>query len=130
MRIFPFLSKVPKYKRFNIEPRHYDPAKEELDQRKERIRREVESERRRAAGLDPNVAGQEPGAYLRANSIRSHRSVAQERSQQDRTANFTRLGIITVLVGGGMGWLYFGTDALIPVALVACAFLYFRIRKG
>ena len=39
----PSLVRVPKYKRFNFEPRHYDPVKEEIKNRTERIKSELKS---------------------------------------------------------------------------------------
>ena len=39
----PSLVRVPKYKRFNFEPRHYDPLKEEIKNRTERIKNELKS---------------------------------------------------------------------------------------
>lgn len=36
----PSLVKIPKYKRFEFRPRYYDPVKEELEERVEKIKRE------------------------------------------------------------------------------------------
>ena len=38
---FRTLVKLPQYKRFNFEPRYYDPAKEEMENRKAKIAREL-----------------------------------------------------------------------------------------
>jgi uncharacterized membrane protein YccC len=40
----PSLMRVPKYKRFNFEPRHYDPLKEEIKNRTETIRQQLNKE--------------------------------------------------------------------------------------
>ena len=37
----PSLSRMPKYKRFNFEPRYYDPIKEDIQNRTERIKGEL-----------------------------------------------------------------------------------------
>ena len=37
----PSLSRLPKNKRFNFQPRYYDPIKEEIEERTSRIRKEL-----------------------------------------------------------------------------------------
>lgn len=39
---FPSIFRQPRYQRFHIEPRYYDPIKEDLKQREERIKKELE----------------------------------------------------------------------------------------
>jgi hypothetical protein len=39
---FPSLMRTPKHQRFRIEPRYYDPVKEDIKNRTERIRKELE----------------------------------------------------------------------------------------
>jgi len=46
----PSISKIPKFKRFDYQPRYYDPAKEELQERVERITREHEAKN------NPNIS--------------------------------------------------------------------------
>lgn len=37
----PSLTRLPKNKRFNFEPRYYDPIKEEIEEKTSRIRKEI-----------------------------------------------------------------------------------------
>ena len=37
----PSLSRLPKNKRFNFQPRYYDPIKEEIEERTSRIKKEI-----------------------------------------------------------------------------------------
>ena len=43
---FPSLFRVPKYQQFEIKPRYYDPVKEEIKERTERIKQEMEGKER------------------------------------------------------------------------------------
>jgi len=46
----PSLVRLPKHKRFEFQPRHYDPIKEELEERIEKIKREHKA----ATGSNPD----------------------------------------------------------------------------
>ena len=41
---FPSLFRTPRHQKFHIEPRYYDPIKEEIAERTERIRKEMDGE--------------------------------------------------------------------------------------
>lgn len=116
MRVFPFLSKVPKYKRFQFEPRYYDQAKEELNQRTARIKREADrgtDEAKPSGGLDRG--------YLRAS--RPAREPAMDRSAMNRA-------LLVILMGGGFwAWLEYGNWVLYPVGAVFLLYIYLRIRN-
>ena len=56
----PSIVKIPSHKRFDFQPRHYDPVKEELQERVERIKREHEAKN------NPNIS-------FRQNNIRFER---------------------------------------------------------
>ncbi|MCQ2189145.1 MAG: hypothetical protein MJZ00_04445 [Paludibacteraceae bacterium] len=83
-----FFSK-PEIRQFNYTPRYWDPRKEEMEQRRARIRKQLQEERERAAqeesGWKPRVNAdgeEEPRSY-------THRTTLQHgflREQRMRTA--------------------------------------------
>ncbi|MBV6645177.1 MAG: hypothetical protein KI790_06995 [Cyclobacteriaceae bacterium] len=106
---FPSLIRLPRNKRFTIEPRYYDPIKEEIEERTEKIRREMQ--------------GDQEGAF-------SPGRIAFERKTQSIPAgSFLQLIIAAILGLGVIGWLFYGNQ--IFYVLYACVpiYLYFRFKK-
>lgn len=106
---FPSFIKVPKTRRFEIEPRYYDPVKEQIKERTEYIRREMEG------GHSENYS---PG------------KISFQR-KTDAVPNTSLLQMLIAAILGClvMGWLYFGNDALYVLWLAVPVYLYFRFRK-
>lgn len=106
----PTLTKLGKYHRFNLTPRHYDPIKEEIEQRTEAIRRELEEEGVLTPRQDFN-----PGYYSsHRSSIRGSfrtRSKAKSSSFLDNSG-LLRLLIFVILLAGLGGYLYLGNEVL------------------
>lgn len=106
----PTIVKLGKYHRFNLTPRHYDPIKEEIEQRTEAIRRELEEEGVLSPGQDFN-----PGYHSgHRSSIRGSfraRSKVKSSSLLDNSG-LLRLFIFVVLLGGLGGYLYLGNEVL------------------
>ncbi len=99
----PSLTKIPKYKRFSYQPRHFDPAQEELQERVQRIEAEVKAEKE---GKPVLAEGHHASRISRA--FREGRSKpAPFMSFTSKTA-FLRLSIITILVLTGYLWLEYG----------------------
>lgn len=105
-----FLSpfRVPKYQRFEIKPRYYDPVKEELAIRQKRIRQIEEN-------------GEEDYQYA---SIKFTR-----KTHANSGAGFIRLLIAAVLGAAILGWLYYGNWALYAIGLLIPLYLLIRLRS-
>ncbi len=107
---FPSLSRMPKYKRFNFEPRHYDPIKEDIQNRTERIKGE-----------------------LKITSSQSHRehikSAFNNRARRDASSDFMQLLLIIIMLGAFGGWLYFGNVVLYVFVIIFPLYVYLRTRK-
>lgn len=41
----PSIFRLPKYQRFEIQPRYYDPVKEDIEKRTDRIRKEIRNQK-------------------------------------------------------------------------------------
>lgn len=107
---FPSLSRIPKYKRFNFEPRYYDPIKEDIKNRNERIKGE-----------------------LKITSSHSHReslkSAFSQRAKREKTSDFMQLLLIVILLGTFGGWLIYGNMVLYIFLVIFPLFIYLRTRK-
>jgi hypothetical protein len=106
----PTIVKLGKYHRFSLTPRHYDPIKEEIEQRTEAIRRELEEEGVLTPGENFN-----PGYYSGSrSSIRGSfraKSKVKSSSLLDNSG-LLRLFIFVVLLGALGGYLYLGNEVL------------------
>ncbi len=102
-----FLFKIPRHQQFHIKPRYYDPIKEEIKERTERIKQRVDNN---------ETKDYQPG------------SISFKRKTKSATnASLTQLGIATLLGALAIGWLYLGSDVFYYIAWVAIL-LYFIYR--
>lgn len=107
----PSIIKIPSYQRFNYEPRHYDPIKDDIDERRRRIRHSLDAEKSKG---EYSSRGRLQGSFRR-------RKAAEDNS------GFIRLIIGAMLFAGVVGYLYFGNIALyITIGLVLT---YMVIKK-
>ncbi|MEQ8626580.1 hypothetical protein [Ekhidna sp.] len=106
---FPSLFRLPKHQQFRIQPRYYDPVKEEIKERTERIKEEME--------------GKEISDY-RASKINFKRKT--------KSAPFTsmlQLGIAALLGVMVLGWLQFGNEVFYYLLWVAVPiYLLYRLK--
>ena len=104
---FPSLFRLPSHQRFNIEPRYYDPIKEEIEERTERIKREQGN---------------------KASEFMPRRISFERRSRTELNTSFLQLLIAAILGVLLIGWLYFGNQVFNVLWLVLPAYLFFRLR--
>lgn len=106
----PSLSRIPKYKRFNFEPRYYDPIKEDIQNRTERIKGE-----------------------LKITSKQSHRehirNAFDQREKREKSSDFMQLVLIVIILLAVGGWLIYGNIALYVFLVVFPVYIFFRTRK-
>jgi uncharacterized membrane protein YhaH (DUF805 family) len=115
----PSLVRVPKYKRFNFEPRHYDPVKEEIKNRTERIRSELKSSESTVSADAVNE--------LQVKQRISEAFVRDKRRAGGRM-NGLQLFLVLLLSATFVGFLYIGFPALIITGVIIC--LYILHQKG
>jgi uncharacterized membrane protein YhaH (DUF805 family) len=115
----PSLVRVPKYKRFNFEPRHYDPVKEEIKNRTERIRSELKSS-------DSSDVTDTANEIL----VKQRISEAFVRSKRPTSGKINGLQLFLVLLISAtfVGFIYIGFPALIITGVII--FLYILQQKG
>ena len=107
----PSLFRTPSNQQFKFSARHYDPIKEEIEERTERIRQELNA-KKEGRPYTPNIRG-------RFNS----------REAGDRKASVIQLIIIAVLLLLGWGWWELGNDIIYVLFLALPVYFYFRLRK-
>ncbi len=110
---FPSLLKTPRHQRFHIEPRYYDPVKEEIEQRTALIKKEMEN--RKASGEPDDSSSRIRGAFIRKRA-------------KAKGVNLMQGAILLLLVGGLTGYWYFGNIALYVFFMVSSLLLYLKIK--
>ncbi len=104
----PSLIRLPRNKQFNIEPRYYDPVKEEMEERTSRIKNE----------LSRGTADYRPGQIS-----------FSKRSAPMPSTNILQLAIAAILSLLVVGWLYWGNDIAYVFIAGIPVYFFFRFRK-
>lgn len=106
----PSLFRMPGYKRFNFEPRYYDPVKEDIKNRMARIKTEQSEE-----------------------TIKTYRRSIHEgfrkREKQDRMVDMMQWLLIILMLGTIVGWLYLGNMVLYVFLVLFPLYIWLRTRK-
>ena len=107
---FPSLFRLPRHQQFRIEPRYYDPVKEEIRERTERLKDEVK--------------GKETGDY-QPTKINFKRKVTSAPA-----TSMLQLAIAAVLGLMVVGWLQFGNDIFYYLLwIIVPAYLIYRLKS-
>lgn len=115
---FPSLVKLPKYNKFNFEPRYYDPVKEEIDVRTGRIKQEIEAQE--AAGLT---------ASDRARFKSEMDSVFKRRADEDRKSGIMQVVFILLFFSIFVGYLFYGNNVIYAALILIPAYIFYRRRQ-
>ncbi len=107
---FPSLSRIPKNKRFTFEPRYYDPIKEDIQNRTERIKGEIK--------------------HTSSKVYREHiKSAYASRERREKSTNFMQLLLILILLGTFFGWIFYGNIVIYAFIVVFPIYIFLRTRK-
>ncbi|MEM6736195.1 MAG: hypothetical protein AAGC64_09640 [Bacteroidota bacterium] len=107
---FPSLFRLPRHQQFHIQPRYYDPVKEEIKERTKRIREETE--------------GKESTIY------QPSKISFKRRAKSTPNTSLLQLGIAAFLGILIVGWLQFGGDFLFYLLWVIFpVYLFYRVRS-
>jgi hypothetical protein len=109
---FPTLTRLPKYKRFNVEPRYYDPVKEDIDERTSRIMQEISQPQ---DGIGPQRSSIS-GAF-------------SKRASYERNSSILQSIILVLLVTFIVGYLFYGNAIFYLLLLAIPVYVLFRIKK-
>ena len=115
----PSIFRTPRYQRFNITPRYYDPIKEEIEQRTSRIRRELALQN---GEQTPEESGSD-GSRI-AGSFRAGKHI-----RKGGSAALMQLVIVLLLVALAGGYIYLGNTAIYVFLIVSSVLLYLKIKR-
>ena len=106
---FPSLFRLPRHQQFHIQPRYYDPVKEEIKERTERIKKSMDGER----DTDYTPA-----------------QISFKRKTKSAPAtSMIQLLIAAVLGMMILGWLEFGNDIFFYLLwIVVPAYIFYRLK--
>ncbi len=120
--------------RFDVKPRYYDPVKEQVEQRTEMIRRQLQSdgvirsEEEMDEAFHRDYGSSLRGAFTQGSPIRG-----RSESVLNNTG-LMRLVIIVFLLGTLLGFVYYGTMALYVLLFVGIGIgllvFFVRLRRN
>ena len=113
LKKIPSFFNTPKNRRFNLEPRYYDPVKEELSERESRIRHEM--------GLN-NQEEQYKGPSIRG-------SFKKASAHKPASVVIIRLLVVVALTGTIVAYLNFGAKGLSFLMLPIIIYMALRRTK-
>ncbi len=106
----PSIIRIPQHKKFNFEPRYYDPVKEDINNRTALIEQEMR---------------QTTHSFQRSNISGSF----ARRAKQTRDTNFLQFFIVVALMALFSGYLYLGNAVFYVFWLFVPIYLYYRFKK-
>ncbi|MFY0653097.1 MAG: hypothetical protein JXQ96_13740 [Cyclobacteriaceae bacterium] len=107
---FPSIIKTPRHNRFNYEPRHYDPIKEEIEEKFKAVR--AQKENANAADYQSNIS-----------------AAFRKRQQKGRQASAIQMIIAVLLMGTFVGWLFYGNQIFYAYLLLSPLYFYWRLKN-
>ncbi|CAD5274273.1 MULTISPECIES: hypothetical protein [unclassified Imperialibacter] len=113
MRI-PSIIRLPRYKNFDYTPRHYDPVKEDIEERTRKIKNEMNEDAE--SGTTSSIAG----AF--------RRKTGSSFTGTNYSTSLLQLVIAVILLGGFVGYLFYGNQVFYFLMLGVPVYLYFRFR--
>lgn len=120
MKIVSLFTKAPQHQRFSYRPRYYDPQKDEMREREERIRKELERER----GMT-----QSDGQYRSriAGSFQAARKRSKPTAQT--SAILLRFGVLLFIALLLIAFLQWGKPALYGGLILVPLYFYSKFKN-
>ncbi|MBR9998418.1 MAG: hypothetical protein KFF73_05570 [Cyclobacteriaceae bacterium] len=106
----PTLTRLPKNKRFNFQPRYYDPIKEEIVERTSRIKSEI---------------NQETSAAYRENISAAFR----RRSRAEKKSGVMQFGFVILFLLIFIGFLTFGEKIFLSFLLLIPIYIWIKMKR-
>jgi hypothetical protein len=119
MKIISLFTKAPQHQKFNYRPRYYDPTKDEMAEREERIRKEIARERGELqddVGHRTRIAGSFQAARKRS------------KPTAEKSAVLMRFGVLLFMALLLIAFLQWGKPALYGAAVFIPVYLYMKFR--
>jgi len=110
---FPSLLKIPSNKRFSIQPRYYDPVKEDIEVRTHRIIKIHELKKKE------NVEGIGSESSI-------HGAFSRDSYYKQKGIGSLRFSIMVFLTAGAIGYYLYGNTSLYIMMALAAAYYFYR----
>jgi hypothetical protein len=122
MKIISLFTKAPQHQRFNYKPRYYDPTKEEMQERVQRIQQEIDRERGLKTETQEGYRSRIAGSF----------QAARKRSKptQEKQSMLMRFGIVLFMVLFLFAFLQWGKPALYGAFVFVPFYLYFKFKEA
>lgn len=120
MKIISLFTKAPQHHRFNYTPRYYDPAKEEMQERVQRIQQEIDRERGIKTETQEGYRSRIAGSFQAARKC--------SKPSQEKQSVLMRFGIILFMVLFLVAFLQWGKPALYGAMAFVPVYLYVKFR--
>lgn len=121
MKFLSLFTKVPDHQRFNYMPRYYDQKKEEMQERVDRIRQEIERERGVVNEADTADYRKRMAGAFQASRRRS-------KAAPDLQTPMLRLGILLFMALFLIAYLTWGRPVLYSLIAVVPVYFYFKLK--
>jgi hypothetical protein len=115
---FPSLFRLPNHQQFVYKPRYYDPIKEDIAIRKERIKRELERRKRNEEG----TATDDDHKYAISEAF-------ARRRKRNSSAGLLQFFMMVLFMSTAFGYIYFGNDALYILISLLPVYLLVRLKN-
>jgi hypothetical protein len=115
----PSLVKTPSYKRFDFTPRYYDPVKEELKNRTELIKKELDSKYSPDNEPDTTYGLRLKGSF----SQRVNKSRSQDSSSSQQIRTLLIVGLLSLLF---YTYVRFGNIAIVILFFAFASYFYIK----
>lgn len=112
----PSLIKLPNHRKFTYEPRFYDPVKEEVEDRADRIRREVEAEAK---------TSEEQRLKFRA-EWQQH---SQRQDTESKRSVVSQMIFILLIAFTFVGYIFYGNNVLYIGLILLTVYIFLRARQ-
>jgi hypothetical protein len=113
-----FFFKTARHQKFHLEPRYYDPVKEDIENRTSRIKAEMGMS---DGEMDPGYRSQIQGSF--------RKNMKHTPSQTGGQETMLRLIIFIVLVMTCAGFIYIGTEIFYLFLLFVPFYIYKRFKR-
>ena len=120
MKFLSLFTKAPQHQRFNYSPRFYDPQKEEMQERENRIRKEIEEERGIKSETTSEYRSRIAGSF----------QAARRRSKNSAEPNavLIRLGVLLFLSLFIVAFIQWGKPVIYSLFLFVPFYFYLRFK--
>jgi hypothetical protein len=122
MKILSLFTKAASYQRFNYTPRYYDQKKEEMKEREDRIRKELE----KAKGI---VSEEGPGNYRSRMTGSFHAARRRSNTGSEPNVVLLRLGVLLFISLFVFAFITWGKSVIYSLFIFIPIYFYVKFKR-